>query len=165
MAFALKGDLFQMKFKSLAISGMIAAFYAVLTIALAPLSYGPIQFRVSEALTLLPYYLPEAVPGLFIGCVIANFFGGYGVLDVVVGGGATFLAAYLTHKMPRLWLAALPPVLVNMIFVGLMLHVLTKEIPLWLTFSYIAMGQAGACYLLGMPLMRTLENRGILKRQ
>ena len=55
---------------------MIAALYTVLTILLAPILYGPVQCRVSEALTLLPFYFPEAVPGLFIGCVISNFIGG-----------------------------------------------------------------------------------------
>lgn len=153
-----------MKFKNLALGGMIAALYAVLTVSLAPISYGPVQFRVAEALTLLPFYLPEAIPGLFIGCVIANFFGGYGILDVVIGGGATLVAAYLSRRMPFLWLAALSPVLVNMIFIGLMLHVLLG-VPLWSTSLYVAFGEAGACFLLGIPLMTALENAGILKRR
>ena len=150
-------------FRKLVLGGMIAALYVVLTVSLAPLSYGPVQFRVAEALTLLPFYLSEAVPGLFVGCVIANFFGGYGLIDVLVGGSATLLAAFLTQKTRRLWQAALPPVLVNALFIGVMLHLLTG-IPLWSTSIYIGVGQAGACYLLGYPLMRALETNGILSR-
>lgn len=153
-----------MKLKALATGSMIAALYAVVTIALAPISYGPVQFRVAEALTLLPFYLPEAIPGLFIGCAIANVLGGYGFADVVVGGGATLLAAYLSRKMPHLWLAALPPVITNMFFIGLMLHLLIG-VPLWSTALYVALGQAGSCFILGIPLMKLLEKRGILKRR
>ena len=154
-----------MKFKSLAMSGMIAALYVVLTTAFAPISYGPVQCRVAEALTLLPFYIPEAVPGLFIGCVIANFIGGFGLLDVVVGGSATLLAAYWTRKMPNPVLAALPPILVNAFFIGVMLYYLIGEIPLWAGVLYVGLGQAAACLLLGIPLARMLEKRGLLHRR
>jgi uncharacterized membrane protein len=149
--------------KSLVLGSLIAALYAILTIALAPLSYGPVQFRVAEALTLLPFYFPEAIPGLFVGCFIANFFGN-GMLDVFVGSLATLTAAYLSHKAPRLWLAALPPIVVNMAAIGALLHYLLG-VPLWSTALYVGLGQAGACWLLGLPMMQVLENRGILKRQ
>ena len=66
-----------------AISGMIAALYAALTVALSPLSFGPVQFRVAEALTLLPFFMPEAIPGLFIGCFLSNIAGGFGLIDIV----------------------------------------------------------------------------------
>ena len=97
-----------MKLRTLALGGMVAALYAALTVLLAPLSYGPVQLRFSEGLTLLPYFLPEAVPGLAAGCLIANLFGGYGAVDVVVGTGATLLAGVLSRRMPCLWMAALP---------------------------------------------------------
>jgi uncharacterized membrane protein len=150
--------------KSLALGSAVAALYAVSTIALSPISYGPVQFRVAEALTLLPFYFPEAIPGLFVGCFIANLFGGNGMLDVFVGSLATLAAAYLSRKMPRLWLAVLPPVLVNMATIGTLLHVLL-DVPLWSTVFYVGLGQAGACALLGFPLMRALEEQGILKRR
>ncbi|MDR1732022.1 MAG: QueT transporter family protein [Synergistaceae bacterium] len=153
-----------MKIKSLALSAMLAALYAALTIVLTPISFGPLQFRVSEALTLLPFYLPEAVPGLFAGCVLANFFGGYGMPDVIAGGGATLLAAWLSSKMPCLWLAALPPVVVNMFVIGTMLHLLIDNTPLWSTIIYVGLGQAGACWIVGYPLMLALEKRKILHR-
>ena len=88
---------------------LIGALYAVLTIGLAPISYGPVQFRVSEALTLLPFYLPEAIPGLFAGCVFANFFGGFGLPDMVFGSLATLIAAILSRKSGNIYLAALWP--------------------------------------------------------
>ncbi|GHS86104.1 hypothetical protein AGMMS49957_03620 [Synergistales bacterium] len=150
------------KLKSLALGGVIAALYVALTVALAPLSYGPVQFRVSEALTLLPFCLPEAIPGLFVGCVIANFFGGYGILDVVVGGFATLFAAWLTARTSNLWLAALPPVLVNALVIGAMLHYIA-DVPFLLVCGEVGLGQAGVCYLLGIPLMKALLARGIIK--
>lgn len=101
---------------------LIAAIYAAITIVLAPFSYGPVQVRVAEALTILPFIFPESVLGLFIGCLIANLYGGYGIIDIVFGSLATFAAAYLTRKMPHWLLAPLPPVVVNAVVVGLMLH-------------------------------------------
>ena len=154
----------KMKIKSLAIGGMIAACYVAVTISLAPISYGMIQFRVSEALTLLPFYIAEAIPGLFVGCIIANIYGGNGLWDVIIGSLATLIAAYLTRHMPRLELAVMPPILINMVFVGLMLHFLI-DVPLWSAFFYVGIGQTGACCLLGLPLMKALEKQGILKRR
>ena len=142
---------------------MVAALYAVLTVALSPISYGPVQLRVSEALTLLPWYRPEAVLGLFAGCVVANFFGGYGLVDMIAGSCATLIAALLTRKAKNIWLAALYPVLSNMFIIGAMLHILI-DVPLVMTCIYVGLGEACACYLLGVPLMKTLERRGILNR-
>ena len=149
------------KTRALASGAMIAALYAVLTVVMAPLSYGPVQCRVAEALTLLPLYLPEAVPGLFVGCLVANAFGGYGLIDLTVGSCATLLAAALTQRAPNLWLGALSPVLVNAIVVGSMLH-LVAQAPLGLTVLYVGVGEAGACFLVGIPLMRALMRQGIL---
>ncbi|NLL37065.1 MAG: QueT transporter family protein [Fretibacterium sp.] len=152
-----------MRMRRLALGGMIAAAYAALTVLLAPISYGPIQLRISEALTLLPFYFPEAVPGLFIGCLVANFLGGYGILDVIVGSSATLLAACLTRRAPNLPLAALPPIVANMLLVGTMLHFLTGA-PFLFTVLYVGCGEAGACCFLGVPLMLIMEKRGLLKR-
>ena len=100
---------------ALALAGLIGAAYAAATLLLAPLSYGPVQIRVAEALTTLPYLFPQAVPGLFIGCLIANLAGGYGVVDAVLGSGATLAAALLSARAPNAWLASLPPVVINML--------------------------------------------------
>lgn len=135
----------------------------MLTIALAPISYGPVQFRVSEALTLLPFYFPEAIPGLFAGCVFANFFGGYGLVDMVFGSLATLIAAVLTRKSRNLLTAALWPVISNMLIIGTMLHYLL-EVPLIATCIYVGLGEAGACYAVGVPLVKILERRNIITR-
>ncbi len=121
------------------------------------------QFRVSEALTLLPFYLPEAVPGLFAGCVFANFFGGYGLPDMVFGSLATLIAAILTRKSRNIWLGALWPVVSNMIIIGVMLHILVG-VPLIATCIYVGLGEAGACYIVGVSLMKILTRRSVLRR-
>lgn len=145
------------------LSAVIAALYAALTIMLEPISYGPVQFRISEALTLLPWYMPEAVPGLFIGCILANFFGGFGLPDIIFGSLATLMAALLTRKSPNLWCAALPPVIFNMAIIGIMLHILLK-VPLMLTCAQIGLGEAGACFVVGIPLMKLLERGGVFQK-
>ena len=153
----------EIKTERISRGALIGALYAVLTIGLAPISYGPVQFRVSEALTLLPFYLPEAIPGLFAGCVFANFFGGYGLPDMVFGSLATLIAAILSRKSGNIYLAALWPVVSNMVVIGLMLHVLI-EAPLMATCLYVGLGEAGACWLVGIPMMKILEARRIITR-
>lgn len=131
---------------------MIAAIYAALTIALAPISYGEVQVRVSEALTVLPYFFPAAVPGLFIGCLIANLFGGNGLLDIVFGSLATLSAAWLSRRMPHPWLVPLPPVLINAVVIGAVLHVILG-IPWYILALQVGAGQLVSCYILGLPLL------------
>ena len=139
---------------------LIAAVYAVLCAALLPISYGEVQFRVSEALTVLPILLPEAVPGLFVGCLLANLIGGAGILDIVFGSLATLLAAALTYALRRLpvWVAVLPVVVINGLVVGWVLHV-AYGAPLLLSMGSVALGQAVVVYVLGLPLMHLLRRR------
>ena len=139
----------------LARSAMIAGIYAIVTIYFAPISYGPLQVRISEALTVLPFLWPEAVMGLFVGCITANFLGGLGIWDIVLGSLATLLAAWLTSKTTKPWLAPLPPVLVNSVIVGGYLSLL-YNMPWWSTMAYVAVGQVIACYLLGFPLLHLI---------
>jgi uncharacterized membrane protein len=136
--------------------GLIGALYAAVTIALAPISYGLFQVRVSEALTVLPFIFPESVLGLFVGCIIANFFGGFGIIDIVFGSLATLIAAYLTSKMPHPVLAPLPPVIVNAVVVAFILKYTTGA-PLLLSIGYVGAGEFAACYLLGLPLLYLLK--------
>jgi uncharacterized membrane protein len=77
-------------------AGIIAAIYTVLTVILGQFSYGPLQFRISEAMTILPIFETAAIPGLAIGCLFANFFSGYGFVDIFFGSLTTLLAAYLS---------------------------------------------------------------------
>lgn len=142
----------------------IAALYAAITLLLAPFSFGQIQLRVSEALTLLPCLWLEAVPGLFVGCFVANLIGGYGLADAVVGGLATLLAAVLTRQLRHnKYIAALPPVLVNAVAIGLLLY-FVAEAPLLLTMLYVGLGQAAACYVLGIPLLAALDRSGLARK-
>lgn len=101
--------------RDITLAALIAALYAVLTMLLP--AYGEIQMRVSEAMTVLPFLFPAAVPGLVVGCFIANLFSPYS-LDIVFGTLATLLACILTRHMPNRWLASLPPVICNALIVG-----------------------------------------------
>ena len=98
---------------------MIAAVYAALTVALAPISFGAVQFRVAEALTVLPMCMAEAVPGLAIGCLVANILGGATIFDIVFGTLATLIAAVVTRRFRNKPVIALAsPVAFNSIIVG-----------------------------------------------
>ncbi len=144
----------------LAFSGIIAALYVALTLLFAPISYGQIQFRISEALTLLPVISPAGIPGLFVGCFISNIFGG-SVIDAVIGSLASLLAAILTRRFrDRIWLAALMPVVTNAVVISLVLWY-TSGLHPFISFLTVGAGQAAVCYLLGVPLVKLMQNRGI----
>lgn len=159
------------KTKYLVHAALIAAVYAVLTLLpfLQPFSFGPLQLRVSEALTILPYFTPAAIPGLFIGCVISNLFSTVGVWDILFGSLATLLAAFGTYALRKhKFLAPLPPVLANGVIVGGLLFVTfvhtADAAPLWLLMAEVAGGELLACYGLGLPLLLALEkNKRIFK--
>lgn len=155
------------KVKMLTTSAMIAAVYLVLTLIFYVTSFAPYQSRLAEVLTVLPYFTPLAIPGLFVGCILSNIIGGYGLWDVVIGSLATLLAAYLTYKLTfkkpkRKWLAPIPPVIVNAVIVGIELSILS-DAPLFLTMLSIGGGQLIACYLLGYPLMHLIEKNKRLR--
>ena len=139
-------------------AAVIAAVYATLTLILMPLSYGVMQVRVSEALTILPLFTPAAIPGLFIGCLVSNMVGPNGILDMIIGSGATLIAAsfsYLLRKKPLL--VPLPPVIVNGILIGGMLHY-AYSVPFSLAacILWVGLGELIACYGIGYPLLRYL---------
>lgn len=146
--------------RDLARAAIIAAIYAILTIALAPISSGLIQCRVSEALCVLPYFTFSAVPGLFIGCLLANLLTGAPLYDVVFGSLATLLAAYLTcllRNRASKYLSPLPSVVVNALVVGaLLVYVYDVGVGYWIAAGYVAIGQAIACFAIGLPLMSLL---------
>lgn len=102
----------------MALAGLIAAVYAAATLFLPIPQYGGVQFRVAEAMTLLPFLFPEAIPGLAVGCFLANLLGSPFVLDWIFGTLATLLAALWSRRMPNVYLAALPPVVCNAVIVG-----------------------------------------------
>ncbi len=150
--------------RDLTVAAVIAALYAALTVAFAPISYGAVQFRIAEAFTLLPVLMPQAIPGLAIGCLVSNLIGGYGVWDVVFGTLATLIAAILTYSLRKnIWLAALPPVLVNAAVIGLLLH-FVLELPLVPTMATVGLGQLAVVFALGIPLILALQKIPIFKK-
>ena len=145
--------------RTLTRAAVIAALYAALTLLLAPISYGAMQVRVSEGLTLLPMLFPEAAPALFVGCLLANLLGGSALPDIVLGSLTTLAAALLTRRLRghRL-LAALPPVVLNGLVVGALVHLLyTPEIPMALCMLYVAVGEAIACYVVGFLVLAAVK--------
>ena len=145
--------------RSLCVSAVIAALYAAMTLLLAPISYGPIQLRLSEAMTLLPILLPQAVPGLFVGCLIANLYTGM-LTDIIFGSLATLLSAigtYLLRKKPVL--AAACPVAANAVIVGLVLS-MSFNLPVALTMLEVGIGELGAV-LLGMLILSGIKRAKI----
>lgn len=145
--------------RSLCVSAVIAALYAALTILLAPISYGSIQCRISEAMTLLPMVLPQAIPGLFVGCLIANLYTGM-LTDIIFGSLATLVASigtYLLRDKPLL--AAACPVVANGVIVGLVLSI-SFNLPVWLTMAEVAIGETAAV-LIGFVLLRAIKKAKI----
>ncbi len=167
-----------MKTHFLTRAAVIAALYATLTIIFAPISYGQIQIRVSEALTVLAYFEPTAILGLYVGCLIANIWGQLGPLDVFFGSFLTLIAACLTWAIGRLFLKSsqktyiykgsllglLPPVLVNAFGVAFILKIVLG-LPYWITVLYVGVGQTIAIYVLGYPLLIVLLKRKVLSEE
>ena len=142
---------------AIARAGIIAALYIAVTLVLLPVSFGPLQLRVAEALTVLPILFPEAIAGLFIGVFFANIFGGLGLVDILGGSFITLVAAAVTYRFRHNIIAYLSPVLFNAFLVSLYLHALF-EWPYWLTVLSIGASQALVVFGLGFPLVRLLKN-------
>ena len=145
--------------RRLARGAVIAALYTALTLLLAPISYGQLQVRLSEAMTLLPILLPEAVPALAVGCLLSNILGGCTILDIVFGTLATLLAALCTRRLRgKFWLAATMPVVFNGVIVGAVVHYCySPAFPLPLCMLTVAIGEAIACIIVGPLLIGALR--------
>lgn len=141
-------------------AAVIAALYVVLVVVFNYISFGPIQFRVAEALTILPYFTPAAIPGLFIGCILANVIGGAVVWDIILGSIATLIGAVFTYLLRKKskFLAPLPPVLANTIIVPWVLkYAYGAEEMVWFMAVTVGIGEILACYVLGMILLFALN--------
>ena len=148
-------------------AGGVAALYAALTAAIAPISYGPVQFRIAEVLCILPFFFPSAVPGLFVGCIIANLLSPYGILDIAAGSAASLIAALWTMHIGRARktsaaikaLACFPPVIVNALIIGAVIAWTTAGggAAFWPAFAVnglqVGLGQFAVLYAVGLPLM------------
>ena len=147
-------------------SAVIAALYAALTLALYPISFGAVQFRVSEALCVLALFTPAAIYGLSLGCLLSNLLSSAALpLDFLIGTLATLIAAVWSANSRSDWFAAVPPVVCNALIVGAMLAWETTGVSAAFAdlFAYNALtvgfGEAVMCFLLGVPLLRALDKR------
>ena len=142
----------------LAQGGLIAALYVALTLIFAPISYGEVQLRVAEALTILPLFTPAAIPGLFVGCIIANLLGGGVMLDVILGSIATLIGAIGGWMLKgNRWLVPIPAIVANAILIPIVLkYGYGLDFPFILEMGYIALGEIGGCYILGELLASAL---------
>ena len=142
--------------------GLIAALYVVLTVLAAQfnLASGAIQVRFSEALTIMPVFTAAAVPGLTIGCVLANLLTGCAAWDVVFGSLATLIGAVGTRLLKdKPLLAWIPPVLSNMAIIPIILiKVYAVPDAWWFLVLTIGAGEIISCGLLGLLLWRSLKN-------
>ena len=141
----------------------VAAIYVTLTYLFAPISFGAVQFRIAEALTILPVFTVAAVPGLFAGCLIGNILGGAMLPDIIFGSIATLIGAvftYLLRKKFPPFLAVLPPILSNTIIIPFILrYAYGVEMAFPLIVLWVFVGEVGSCGVLGGLLYFALEKR------
>lgn len=160
-----------MKFNSqkIAVAAMIAAAYAVLTILFSFSSYGLIQYRIAEALTILPAFSSTYVFSIFIGCLVSNLLSPYGWLDILVGSLASLIAAVLTYYIGKSnlkfkkYLAPIPPVIVNALMVGGLLYYEQASPTLGLAIAQVGWGELVCAYGLGVLLYTFIEKKAQLK--
>lgn len=148
--------------KFLASAGIIAAVYIALTFVFAPISFGEVQLRVAEALTILPVFTPAAVPGLFVGCLLGNLLGGAVLPDVIFGSLATLVGAYFTRKLrfAKPWMATIPPVVANTLVVPFVLKfAYGVDLPIPFMMLTVCAGEILSCTVLGLVLYYSLEKR------
>jgi len=154
----------------LAQAAAIAALYAGLTLATPMLSYGSIQFRFAEALTLLPALTPAAIPGLAVGCLLANLGSPYGLIDIVFGTLATLLAAICTWLLRKIqWkglplLSVLMPALFNGVIIGAVIAA-TARTGMLIIGGWIALSELAICCALGLPLIALLRKIPMFKTE
>lgn len=163
--------------RRIARAGIIAALYMAVTYALAPYAYGPLQIRPAEALCILPIFFIEAIPGLFVGCALANLLSGYGVYDIVFGSLITLIAATLTFLIGKAFkqnivsalLGGIPPVVLNAVGIPLVIILVSEGesmVSYWLYFGQFMLTQSVWIYALGIPLyflIKKLIDKGVIK--
>ncbi len=146
-------------------TAVVAALYAVITYVFAFMSYGPVQFRVSELLTLLAFKDRKFIPGLVLGCLLANLLSTVGWIDIFLGTLATFIAVYLISKSKSLFVATLWPSIINGVIIGGMLY-FVADLPFIASSLWVALGEFVVVTMVGYPLYKILSKRedGILNR-
>ena len=165
--------------RRLTFCAVVAALYAALTIALAPISYGPVQFRISEVLCILPFFVPCSTWGLFIGCLLANILSPVGYLDLILGPIATLGCCLCSAALGRRWngreagrpiLSCLMPVIWNGVIIGAMLAFTAADeegarLSLFALYgAEVAAGEAAVLFVLGLPLTYVLPRINYFRR-
>lgn len=157
------------------VSSIIAALYVALTYIsnIFGLSYSGVQFRISEALTILPVFSPYAITGLTLGCFLSNLSSPFGIIDIILGTLSTFISAKLSRKFSKVTfkkipiLSPLPPVIIGAIVIGFILTFLVPEEFSFYTFMFfsisVGLGQFGVCYGLGIPLFFLIKKLKIFE--
>ena len=149
-----------MSLRNLLLNAAVAALYAAMTLALAPISYGPLQIRLSECMTLLAFFSEKWIPGLTLGCLIANLGSPFGMTDMLVGTLATFLAVSGMRFCRNIFLSSLCPVIANGIFISAELFYLAEipadTISFLLSVLYIGAGEFVAVSIIGPVIFRLL---------
>lgn len=141
-------------------AAMIAALYVVLTFLANAfgLASGAIQFRLSEALTILPFFTPAAIPGLYVGCLLSNILTGCALIDIIFCSFATLIGAvgtYLVRKWK--WLTPIPPIVANGAIVPVVIYFAYGARPIWLNVITVTIGEIACCGVLGMILLFALK--------
>lgn len=144
----------------LARTAILTAVYVALTYCLIPIAHGTIQFRISEALTLLPLVFPESVFAVFFGCALANITSPFGIYDIVIGSLVTLIAGFLTFLVGKyvrntalkIFLGGLPPVLLNAFILPVIWYFFGGETVYWLNVLSVFISQTLSVYLIGIPL-------------
>ena len=146
-------------------AAVIAAIYVVLTLLFAPFSYGEVQVRLSEALTILPFFTPAAIPGLFVGCLLANLIGNAILADIIFGSLATLIGALGSYALrKRKWLVPLPPILANTLIVPFVLkfgYGAEEAIPFMMLT--VGLSEVIVCGIIGLVLLHSLSPLATLK--
>ena len=150
-------------------NGIVAALYIVLTYFLAPISYGPLQARISEAMTVFPIFSFNMIPGLTIGCLVSNLINpdNLGPVDIIGGTLATLIAGIFSRIIGKknMWLGIIPPVVSNGIIVGGYLPFLLFDTVTWqevlFTMLTVAAGEAAVLIVLGLPLVAVIGKTGL----
>ncbi len=145
------------KTRQIALASLIAAIYGVGTPLLGELSYAWIQIRITDALLPLPYLLgyPAAI-GVTIGCIIANLLSPIGLIDIIIGPILNLISAIIVMKIKNIYLAPIPPIII--ISIGISTYISAfYGIPYWICLTSILIGETISCYIIGLPLLKTLQ--------
>lgn len=140
-------------------AALIGAIYVVITLVFAPFSYGEVQVRLSEALTILPFFTPAAIPGLFVGCLASNLLGGAIPADIICGSIATLIGALGSYALrENKYLVPLPPILSNTVIVPWVLYYgYSINLPIPLMMLTVGIGEVISCGVLGMLVLGALQ--------